>query len=151
MHINGGLVVNLGNTCAESKGSGAEKEVWHVQQLCGCRHCRALWSSVLRCDRVLADSEPGAGWGWGWTGPYGLSESVRKGTCQGARRTTQQSAETFPKNFWGSISSQTWSARIRELFLEFVWNFQTRIDKSRQNKERKFTILHRLDDTCDTI
>lgn len=27
MHINGGLVVNLRNTCAESKRSGAEKEV----------------------------------------------------------------------------------------------------------------------------
>lgn len=85
MHINGGLVVNLGNTCAESKGSGAEKEVWHVQQLCGCRHGGVLWSAVLRCDRALAGSEPGAGWGWGWTGPYGLSESVRKGTCHGAK------------------------------------------------------------------
>lgn len=30
MHINRGLVVNLGNTCAESKGSKAAREVWHV-------------------------------------------------------------------------------------------------------------------------
>lgn len=84
MHINGGLVVNLGNTCAESKGSGAEKEVWHVQTLSGCRHWRTLWSYVLRCDRALADSELGADRGWGWMGPYGLSESMRKGTCYGA-------------------------------------------------------------------
>lgn len=68
------------NTCAESKGSVAEKKVWRVLQLCGCRRCRPLWSSVLRCDRALANSEPGAGWGWCWTGPYGLSESVRKGS-----------------------------------------------------------------------
>lgn len=97
MHINGGLVVNLGNTCAESKGSGAEKEVWHVQQLCGCRHCRALWSSVPRCDRALADSGPGAGWGWGWTGPYGLSESVRKGTCHGAKNNSTKCWNTSQK------------------------------------------------------
>lgn len=87
IHINGGLVVNLGNTCAESEGSGAGKEDWHVQQLCGCRHGGDLWSSVLRCDRALADGAAVAGWGWGWvwTGPYGLRESVRKGTCSRAK------------------------------------------------------------------
>lgn len=85
MRINGGLVVNFKNICAESKRSGAEKKVGTRKQLCGCRHCKALWSSVLRCDRALADGEPGAGWGWGWTGPYSFSKSVRKGTSHGAK------------------------------------------------------------------
>lgn len=108
MHVYAGLVLNLGNTCAESRGSGAKKEVWHVLQLCGCRHRRPLWSSLLRCDRALANSEPGAGWGRCWTGPYGGSESVRKGSWRRATNSTK----CWNTNFWSSITVRAWEARI---------------------------------------
>lgn len=108
--------------CKKSKGSGAEKEVWHVQQLCGCRHRGALWSSVLRCDRALADVRAPAqaerlrGWeaarlrGWGWTGPSGLGESVRKGTCHGAKNNSTKcwniSQKTSEAHRPGQLESQ---------------------------------------------
>lgn len=96
IHINRGLVVNLGNTCAESKEGKAAREVWHVQQLCGFRRCRVLWSAVLRCDKALAEPEPVAGRCLGWTGPYGLSRSVRKGTCSAPKQEQAQKVLNIP-------------------------------------------------------
>lgn len=49
------------HVCWKQRKWSGEGSFWHVQQLCGCRPSRVLWSSVLRCDRVLAESESVAG------------------------------------------------------------------------------------------
>lgn len=113
--------------CKKSKGSGAEEEVWHVQQLCGCRHRGALWSSVLRCDRALADVRAPAqaerlrGWEAArlrLDGPIWSRWEREKGHLPWSKEQLNKVLKHFPKNFRGA---QTWSARITKSFLEFFF------------------------------
>lgn len=118
MHINGGLVVNLGNTWAESKGSGAEKEVWHVQQLCGCSTAGLfdlLYSGVTgpwqaaRLQQAEAEAEAGRA--------HMVSVRAWERAPATEQRTTQTKCWNISQNPQrpGQHRSENWSSRWTEL------------------------------------
>lgn len=90
--------------------------------------------------------------GWGWTGPSGLGESVRKGTCHGAKNNSTKCWNISQKTSEAHRPGQLESQNHFQSFFFFVFFFVLQMDRVDQTKtiSRGEFFKARIDDEPDS-